>query len=224
MTPREGLLRIYGHYDRWAGEFSSACRKGCATCCTRSVTMTTLEGELLTEYLAVRADLPPQPEAMPAAVPAPPATTNQFAAACLRGEDEGEAQPAWDTAPCFFLRDNCCTVYPARPFMCRSFASRVRCDRTGAAEIEPFLLTLNTVILQCIEHLDRGRPWGNIYAVLRSLRKQQGKEEMNGEPGLLIADRIPGFLIPPEEADRMNGVLRNLLDVLREASATTGRK
>lgn len=221
MTRRECLLRIYGLYDRWTGEFAFACRKGCATCCTRSVTMTTLEGELLTEYLAAHPELPLIPSGMPAGIPAPPTTTNQFAAACLRGEEADDTQPLWDTTPCCFLRDGSCLVYPVRPFMCRSFASRVRCDLTGAAEIEPFLLTLNTVILQCIEHLDHGRPWGNIYAILRSQRKTE--PEGKREPGLLIAERIPGFLIPPEEMARMDGFLRQILALLRTVQASAAK-
>lgn len=37
------LLQIYDHFDTWARDFDFACKEGCATCCTRSVTMTTLE-------------------------------------------------------------------------------------------------------------------------------------------------------------------------------------
>lgn len=214
MTPRESLLQIYALYDRWAGEFDLACRKGCATCCTQSVTMTTLEGELMVDYLLARPDLLPLPASIPGNGYAPPTTTNQFAAACLRREYSDEPSPAWDLAPCLFLKDNCCVVYPVRPFMCRSFGSTVRCDRTGTAEIEPFFLTLNTVILQCIEHLDRGRPWGNMYAVLRSVGKR--KADTEEITGLLIAEPIPGFFIPPDEKDRIQGCLRSLLTLLRE--------
>jgi len=214
MTPRESLLLIYALYDRWAGEFDFACRKGCATCCTRSVIMTTLEGELMDDRLSAQPDLLPLLETGPGNGHAPATTTNQFAAACLRGEYADEAEPAWDLAPCLFLRDNCCALYPVRPFMCRSFGSRVRCDRSGAAEVEPFLLTLNTVILQCIEHLDRGRPWGNMYGVLRSIGNRRRKIADKETSGLLIAEPIPGFLIPPDEADRIQGCLRLLLDLL----------
>lgn len=216
MTPSECLLRMYALYDRCAAEFAFACRKGCATCCTQSVTMTTLEGELLNDYLAGQPDLLPLLDAMPGQTSAPPTTINQFAAACLLGEYADEPQPAWDFAPCIFLQDNCCAVYPVRPFMCRSFGSRVRCDSSGTAEVEPFFLTLNTVFLQCIEHLDRGRPWGNMYAVLRSIQ-QSGQANAETLAGLRIAEQIQGFLIPPDETERIQDCLRSLLDLLRGA-------
>lgn len=224
MTPRESLLQMYALYDRWAAEFAFVCRKGCATCCTQSVTMTTLEGELLKEYLMDRPDLAGLLETMPGNAPALPTTINQFAAACLLGEYADEPQPAWDLTPCVFLRDSCCTVYPVRPFMCRSFGSRVRCDSSGTAEVEPFFLTLNTVFLQCIEHLDRGRPWGNMYAVLRSIRQPGPANATETIPGLLIAEQIQGFLIPPDETDRIHSFLRSLLDILREASAANEKE
>jgi Fe-S-cluster containining protein len=218
MTARECLFKIYALHGRWAREFTLACEKGCAACCTQSVTMTTLEGELLNDFLTDHPELLPLLEAMPGNAPAPPTTINQFAAACLLGEYADEPLPALDLAPCVFLRDNCCTVYPARPFMCRSFGSKVRCDSSGAAEVEPFFLTLNTVILQCIEHLDLGRPWGNMYPVLSAIRRQTTNNGTEKIPGLLIAEQIQGFLIPPDEADRIHDFLQSLLAILRVAA------
>ncbi|MHB8809566.1 MAG: hypothetical protein ACYC9M_06080, partial [Desulfobulbaceae bacterium] len=183
MAPQNILPAIYVLYEKWAGAFTFACREGCATCCTQSVTMTTLEGELILEYLSrQRPDLLPLLDTLPGAAPAPRTTTNQFAAACLRGEDIAEEAGCWDLSPCIFLRERRCVIYPVRSFMCRSFGSRVRCEEGSEAEVEPLFLSLNTVIMQCIEHLDQGRPWGNLNTILRRLAAKNSVEN-NQYPG-----------------------------------------
>ena len=45
------LEKLYKAYESWTGQYRFACCRGCATCCTQSVTMTTLEGEQIIEYL-----------------------------------------------------------------------------------------------------------------------------------------------------------------------------
>lgn len=171
--------------------------------------MTTLEGELIVDYLKTRPDLHSLLQALPYA-PTPVATTNRFARSCLDGTD-GDADPGgWDLAPCVFLHRDCCQIYPVRPFMCRSFGSRVPCSQTGSAEVDPFFLTLTTVIMQCIEHLDRGRPWGNLNSILRLLASAPaGGEE------LPTAQPLPGFLIPPEEEAAIKDRLEILLALVR---------
>ena len=214
MSSRETLSAIFALYEEWAGEYVFACRQGCATCCTRSVTITTLEGELIHEYLAgQRLDLLPLLASLPGNSPVLQASTNQFAAACLRGEDIADDPGGWDLAPCLFLREGSCTIYPVRPFMCRSFGSRVCCAEQGVAEVEPLFLTLNTIIMQCIEHLDQGRPWGNMNAILR--RIAAGKEATARASGL-VAQPIPGFLLLPEEETALAGKLQTLLHLLHE--------
>ena len=220
MPRRQILLAIYALHDKWANEFEYACHKGCATCCTRSVTMTTLEGELIHEYITgQRADLIPQRAALTLDSPAPAMTTNQFAAACLRGEEVAEPPGAWDLAPCLFLRDGCCAIYPARPFMCRGFGSRVRCDLRGEAEIAPLLLTLNTVIMQCLEHLDQGRPWGNMQLILRGVAADAAGEQAIPTGGLALARPLPGFLLLPEDETDLAEQLRTLMRLCHIPSA-----
>ncbi len=45
------LEKILDIYDGFMAQQDIACAKGCATCCTRNVTMTTLEGYKLMEYM-----------------------------------------------------------------------------------------------------------------------------------------------------------------------------
>jgi len=210
----KALLTIYDHFANWAKDFDFACEKGCATCCTQSVTMTTLEGELIYDFIMTnKPELISLLENLPENSPAPATTTNQFAAACF-SEKEVEHETAWDLSPCVFLRENCCTIYPVRSFMCRSFGSRIRCEESGEAYVDPLFLTLNTIIMQCIEHLDQGRPWGNMNTILRSIANRKTNASIQNTCSELLAEPIPGFLIPPDEADKLHNQIKALLDII----------
>ena len=41
---KELLHTVYEVYSSWVDRFPLECQKGCASCCTQSVTMTSLEG------------------------------------------------------------------------------------------------------------------------------------------------------------------------------------
>lgn len=177
--------------------------------------MTMLEGELIHDYI-----ISEKPELLDMLRKLPPSalnqeTTNQFAAACLREEESVEDVDTWDMSPCVFLRENCCTIYPVRSFMCRSFGSRVPCDKTGEAEIEPLFLTLNTIILQCIEHLDQGRPWGNMNTILTLVEKEKSGKPIVQEMNYRIAEPIPGFLITEDEAASLQNQMQTLLNIIK---------
>lgn len=170
--------------------------------------MTTLEGEMILDYIRVsRPELLKLIDELPLENPAHGTTTNQFARACLQNKTI-EDLSLWNLEPCIFLHKCRCSIYPVRSFMCRSFGSKIRCDIAGTAEVDPLFMTLNTVIMQCIEHLDHGRPWGNMNMILRSLANRQE----NGPQ--LLAEKIPGFLIPPDEAARIDDQVQKLLDIL----------
>lgn len=211
------LDTLFSLYESWVGEFSFACSKGCATCCTQSVSMTMLEGELIHQYIVSE-----RPELLSLAHSLPAGrmnqkTTNQFAAACLRQEDEWEDEQNWDMTPCAFLRDDCCLIYPVRPFMCRSFGSKVECGMTGTAEVDELFLTLNTVVLQCIEHLDHSRPWGNMNTIMHMIFSQDDWQKQGGQTqtgNYRLAQPIPGFLIPPAEKPLLENKLSALLQIL----------
>jgi len=212
---RKKLLKIYQLHSQWAVAFEFACRKGCSTCCTRSVSTTTLEAELIHEHIGSE-----KPELLPLLDILPDSalnqkTTNQFAASCLR-EEMTEEEEHWDMSPCVFLHDGCCLIYHARPFICRSFGSRIICNRTGSAEIDPLYLTLNTVILQCIEHLDRGRPWGNMNTILKMVAGQNAPAVQQQKTNYRIAEPIPGLLIPPDEQQQLQEQLHTLQRILSE--------
>lgn len=215
---QEALLRIYKLFALWAEDFNFACQKGCSTCCTQSVSMTTLEGELIYDYIRTE-----KPEIMYMLDNLPASsytsrTTNQFAAACLSEEvDEDIEEETWNLTPCIFLQDNCCTIYPVRSFMCRSLGSKIPCNKIGTAEMDPLFLTLNTIILQCIEHLDQGRPWGNMNSILALLRNSETEKTNETKNNLPVSKTIPGFLIPPDEKGKMLVQLQTLLKIIKLA-------
>ncbi|MFH1019989.1 MAG: YkgJ family cysteine cluster protein [Pseudomonadota bacterium] len=203
------LATLHDAFAEWAATFAFACRQGCATCCTRSVTMTCLEGDGIMAFLAEENRLaelngpafPPTASRMGRTVQC---TTNTFVAAHLRGESVEEAE-SWDLRPCPFLKEESCTIYPVRPFGCRLFASLDPCAASGVAEMPPGYLAGATALLQCIEHLDNGGRWGTMVELLTGLNT--GQIESHGEP----TAPLPGFLIAPDERTLVEPLLDGLL-------------
>jgi len=200
------LTALYAAFAEWAEKFAFACRKGCATCCTRSVTMTSLEGEGIMAFLTAMDRLAElaAPAFQTTVNLASQCTTNTFVGAHLRGESVDEAE-SWDLRPCPFLKKEACTIYPVRPFGCRLFASLDPCSVSGVAEMPPGYLAGATAMLQCIEHLDNGGAWGIMTEVLSGLNT--GRTNGFGEP----TAPIPGFLIAPDEHALVEPLLQGLL-------------
>jgi len=199
------LSTLYDTFAQWADTFAFACRKGCATCCTRSVTMTSLEGDGIMAFLA-EADRLSELAAsafQPTAPRTAQCTTNAFVAAHLRGESVEEAE-SWDLRPCPFLKDESCSIYPVRPFGCRLFASQDPCAASGVADMPPGYLAGATALLQYIEHLDNGGRWGTMVELLAELN---AGHDGYGEP----TAPIPGFLIAPDELALVEPLLQVLL-------------
>lgn len=208
------LAKIYPIYEQAVAEIPFACRDGCASCCTRSVTMTTAEGRDIAAYLADGGGKRPD-WADSGGAGRPLRTTNDLAANYLAGREvEPEPEAPWIYEPCGFLRDERCTIYPVRPFACRSFGSTRPCAEHGIAEAPEWLITLNIVVNQLIEHCDHGGFWGNMYDVLEYLDRPGGEHPASegGRPaGRLLPTRpVPGFLVPPGEEAIVDRFLEEL--------------
>ena len=65
VTDTEMLEALYRAYDSWTKQYQFACCEGCAPCCTQSVTMTTLEGERIIDYLRLNGQLDKHISAFP---------------------------------------------------------------------------------------------------------------------------------------------------------------
>jgi Fe-S-cluster containining protein len=192
MPPlKEVILQIiYEAFAEWAAGFSFACTKGCAVCCTQNVTMTAVEGEVIHRlirendregWLAGKLQAKGETER-------PRMTTNDFAGACLQGEDVQPEQHG-NMSPCPFLEHGCCRIYEVRPFSCRCFASEQRCLSGTSALLPEYYLSASTAVMQIIEHLGQGEYWGNMLDVLSALCD-------------LPENRSYATLLPPSFADQ----------------------
>ncbi len=184
-----------------------ACRQGCsACCCTQSVTMTALEGELIIAYVP-----PAELAAALAAVDEeklkrPVVTTNRYVRQFLGKSAQVEEVAGWSLVPCPFLRDKVCTIYPVRPFMCRGFVSRSDCRVSGCAEVPPQILLLNTIIQQMIEQLSLGRPWGLLSDILAP----------RPEVVLPLCEAMPGLYIDERERRQLGKYLARIGELGRK--------
>lgn len=203
----EALERIYAVFEAWSSELAFACRKGCAVCCTQGVTICETEGERIIEFVrrndrlawltAQLSHLPPRRS--------PTCTTNDFACACLQGQDIDPGEGSF-AGICPFLRDRLCTIYPVRPFSCRCFVSSTVCQPDREAVLPSYYLSASTAVSQLIEHLDQGRYWGNMLHLLDHLSPAATRDHRRpvapsrqSPAGLLLARPLPGFLIGAED-------------------------
>jgi hypothetical protein len=200
------LAQLYHLHDQYIRTIEIACGKYCPDCCTTNVTMTTLEGDYILSGIAPEcsAEIMPlirrqlqQPRFIPEL------TTNRIAQSCRNGEDLSDEQAPADPGPCPLLRDGACCIYPVRPFGCRCMVSSVPCRRTGWAETDPLTLTVNTLFLQVIEHVDRDGFSGNLADVLAWMdAKRHTDSPRPPVAGLTPNTPIPALIIPPEHRDR----------------------
>ena len=200
------LQQVFELYSTYTDSLDLACRKHCCHCCTRNVSLTSLEATAILDRLnpadknQVRAQLQTQ-----AALERfqPRITTNEMAQRCIQGQrlPEESCDPDW--GPCPLLENRACPIYPLRPFACRCLISRSNCEQIGCADMEEFTLAVNIVFLQVIEHLDRDGCTGNFSDVLLYLSKpenmdayRQGRLDCAGG-GLLCNRPLKTLMLPP---------------------------
>lgn len=221
---REILQVIYHKYDEWLHKEKFFCRKGCAACCTNNVMVSELEAENIIDHMVneKKSQWFVQQLERNEGVGRVKRTTNGFARLCLGKEAAGDDEDAnWNIGSCPFLHGDICEIYRVRPFSCRSFASRTDCAASGASTLPERIVTLNTVVMQLIEHLGQGQMWGNLIDILfalcddaknsdllNQLRKKERVKEAKAK--VLRAERIPGFLLMPGEENEVEGLLRTI--------------
>ena len=208
------LDEIYAIYDRYHTSLSLSCTRGCATCCTRNVTLTTLEGHNILNSLSKN-----QEEKILKAVFQnrrgkrflPEITLNGMAQCLIEGKEiPSEDYPLKDNCP--LLDHDLCTIYPVRPFGCRCFISKRNCAETGAADVDPFVVTVNNVFIQFIEHVDADGYTGNLTdTLLFQLDKANKAPSPDPKAYALVKNQpIPMLLIPPEHREKITGILSQL--------------
>ncbi len=209
------LEQIYRIHAEALGQFGVACQKGCSVCCTTHLTLTTLEGMYLRTVLPDddRHDLIAAACRRPRLIPQ--ITTNQMASHCAAGMDLPEETYPATLTPCPLLRDQVCSVYEYRPLGCRAMVSRQRCDADGQAEMDPFALTLNHVIMQYVEHVDQPGRFGNICDMMQalgqdSLRQAYLQGRLDPATRLLANHPLTVLMAPPEHRKRLMPIMEKL--------------
>jgi hypothetical protein len=213
------LERMLDIYDAFVSEFDLACEKFCAHCCTANVTMTTLEGYRIFADLEKNGQTGCLQDISRQSHPGrftPLVSINRMADICSRGDDPPEEQMDPDAGPCPVLTDDACPLYAVRPFGCRCMVSAKNCGETGFADMDPFILTVNDVFLQHLEHIDAQGFTGNFADVMQFLESDSNRQNYaNGRlgppPAGLVANQ-PVFvlMIPPEHRERIAPLLSRI--------------
>ena len=214
------LETMYKIHDRILASYDLACAEGCSVCCTRNVSVTSLEAFFMLDNLD-----PDKRDNALARIQGqmdkkrliPAITINRMADLCMNGYDlpEEECDPAWGACP--LLEDGRCTVYSVRPFGCRCMVSSENCGLSGLADMDEFLVTVNNVFMQYLEHIDQGSTSANISDMLLALSDPHalsayritGLFEIN-TPGFLSNQPISILMVPPEYRERINDILSEL--------------
>lgn len=225
---RLGILeKIYSLYEKFVGEYDFSCHSGCSTCCTRNVAVTSLESLYLTRHM--QRFCPDEAAYFEGALIRtvslsrfiPKTTSNGFARMVMEGGEESEEvmDPSWK--PCPFLGSASeCRVYEARPFNCRCMHSEEKCEEGGFSVLQEYVVTLNNVFLQYIEHLDKN---GFVSNLADACLWMSDRGNMLSYSEGLLPDNLPGdfvgcvpmpfLMVPPEHQEKIRPVLKALADL-----------
>ncbi|NDY72989.1 hypothetical protein DO021_16340 [Desulfobacter hydrogenophilus] len=222
------LEEIYALFDTAMAAFPFACAKQCADCCTCNVTATGLEIAYIQDRLdagalddiRVRLDRAGQSRRY-----RPLQTTNGFALACMEGRDadEEENDPSWGTCP--LLEDGICSIYPVRPLGCRVMMSTTPCRQTGQADMPFLALTITTIFMQFVEHLDAGGVYGSFLDLLEYAGKNAlgcNRLKENDKISEIAQNlKIPALMIPPEHVEKTRTLVQSLGRMIRENDSSS---
>lgn len=205
-TKRSILNEMYRIHEAYLSGLDLACKIRCADCCTRNVTMTTVEGLNIVENLdeAQRTDLQQRLEKSAGQDRFRPAiTVNGMADLCSEGKELPDEQLDPGAGSCPLLIDGACSIYPYRPFECRAFVSQKVCRENGHADMSSLTVNVNNLFRQYIEHIDVNGMSGNLTDVLLQLLERSDAD--------LIANRaISVLMIDPDHQDPLNEIMEKL--------------
>ncbi len=215
MSKLLALEAIYNFYEQFVKGFSTVCEKGCHTCCTTNVTVTSLE----TNYLLQSGNMDKQllaklEEEQQKDHFVPSTTINTTAAMCLAQKAIPEETSPITFEPCPLLDEQgLCTVYEHRPFSCRAMSSQTLCPQGGQADMPPFLVTINLAIYQILEHIDSEGWYGNLLDMIPLGLAERGKvpDLVAAAGGRIKTNRqLPCFVVPPDDTIRFKSFMRRL--------------
>ena len=216
------LDQLYAIYDEYVGNLDVACRKNCAHCCTCNVTLTTLEGYKIVDHFesrGIRNWLQAIKSASYKKRFQPKTTTNKIAECCMHGRRLPEEEIQLTGGPCPLLKKDQCPLYGVRPFGCRCMVSRRNCHETGFAEMDAFVITVNTVFLQVIEHLDCQGCSGNLTDILQCLAIEENRSAYRAASlaslkwALIPNQKMKVLMIPPEHRGQIEPIVQALRSI-----------
>ncbi len=216
------LERLDNIYDEFVSGVDLACEKYCAHCCTANVSMTTLEGIRIYSHLEKTGQLHYLETISSNAHPdrfMPQVSINRMADICAKDGDPPEEHLNPEAGPCSVLEDNACPLYAVRPYGCRCMISAQNCGVTGFADMDPFILTVNDVFLQHLEHIDAQGYTGNFVDVMQFLASEENRSDyVNGtlgppKAGLVANQPVFVLMIPPEHRERIQPLLKQIRSI-----------
>ncbi|MCG2829846.1 MAG: hypothetical protein L6302_02225 [Desulfobacteraceae bacterium] len=213
----EVLDRIYKIYDAFTDSLELACQRYCSTCCTRNVIITSIEGYKIADHLIENGKSELFKKIKDESYKKrfrPIITTNKIADLCIQGKElpDEEIDSSWGNCP--LLINDECPIYMVRPFNCRCMVSKTNC--VDKAEMDPFVLTVNNVFLQYIEHIDQQGFSGNFTDVLLFMESEDNRKNHSMEvlkeigKDLIKNMPMPLLLVPPEHKQQIKPIINSL--------------
>ncbi|MBA3019078.1 MAG: hypothetical protein KJ550_06800 [Proteobacteria bacterium] len=213
----EVLDRIYKIYDAFTDSLELACQRYCSTCCTRNVIITSIEGYKIADHLIENGKSELFKKIKDESYKKrfrPIITTNKIADLCIQGKElpDEEIDSSWGNCP--LLINDECPIYMVRPFNCRCMVSKTNC--VDKAEMDPFVLTVNNVFLQYIEHIDQQGFSGNFTDVLLFMESEDNRKNYSMEvlkeigKDLIKNMPMPLLLVPPEHKQQIKPIINSL--------------
>lgn len=134
------------HAAQWEAEFRRVrdqfadrmqCRRGCSMCCSQMFSISALEAAVIARHAA---DMPePEREQIREAARAYVSSATRLGLGGTAGSDESLTPRTGVRLPCPALRDDACSIYEARPLICRKWGIPVydpsKPDRLHACEL-----------------------------------------------------------------------------------------
>ncbi|MFH2061195.1 MAG: hypothetical protein ABIJ59_20205 [Pseudomonadota bacterium] len=223
LTRLEQLKTVYALFESQLTGYHLICKEKCAACCTCNVTLTSLEATYMIQTLSddqKQVLLKKIENNFPLKRYIPKMTTNQFARFCREGQKipEEENDPLW--GQCCLLENSLCSQYENRPFGCRALLSSIDCKKHGYAQVSPFLLTLNNLFLQYIEHMDQDGFSGNLADMLivslsgKALKFKSDPIKGTKDDGFVRNEKISILMVPQEHQKQIQSVIVKLNGIL----------
>jgi len=216
------LTTILDTFEEWAAQEHFSCQGGCSVCCTRNVTITSLEGRQILEFFAANCREKALAQILNTVdfIERPVQTTNEYVRDIMDGRENQETAPHQGVCP--FLHNDLCTIYPVRPFSCRCFASTTVCTKQRGASVPDHYLYGSMAAMQLIEHLDQFNQWGIMTDVLLSLTgspKYQNTYDqyinndrvITAKNNLRPAQPLPGLAVPEPCSDKIGPLIQAIL-------------